>query len=422
MVIGYQLSATDYYPLLTTHSPMTLSLCIIVKNEEIALPQCLNSVKDVVEEMVVLDTGSSDRTVEIARQFGAKVQRFTWCNDFSAARNEALKYVTGDWVLVLDADEILVPEILPDLQQIVDSDRFLVVNLLRQEVGAIQSPYSLVSRLFRRHRDIYFTRPYHAIIDDSVTEILCREPHWQIASLDMVAVLHYGYQQQQIAQKDKFAQAEKLMSGFLASHPDDPYVCSKLGALYVQIGKVVPGIELLERGLKYAAKNEEILYELHYHLGIAYSCNRQIPQAIASYQAATRLNVSSFLKLGAYNNLGSLWQKIGDLPQAKSTYQKVLQIDPNFAVGYYNLGISLKAMGEFGEAIAAYERAIQLNPEYAQAYQNLGVVLLKLGQVKEGLTVFQQAIALYESSNPTLAKQLYQSLQDMGFQPVASSD
>jgi len=394
---------------------MTLSLCIIVKNEEISLPQCLNSVKDVVEEIVVLDTGSSDRTVEIARQFGAKVYHFTWCNDFSAARNEALKYVTGDWVLVLDADELLVPEIVPDLQQVMNGDRFLVVNLLRQEVGAVQSPYSLVSRLFRRHRDIYFARPYHAMIDDSVTEILRHEPHWQIASLDKVAILHYGYQQQQIARKDKFVQAEKIMSGFLASHPDDPYVCSKLGALYVQIGKVAPGIELLERGLKSAAKNEEILYELHYHLGIAYSCTHQIPKAIASYQAATQLNISSFLKIGAYNNLGNLWQKIGDFSQAKSTYQKVLQIDPDFAVGYYNLGITLKALGQFVEAIAAYERAIQLNPEYAQAYQNLGVVLLKLGQVREGLAAFQQAIALYESSNPAVAKQLYQRLQEMGF-------
>ncbi|WP_201278126.1 tetratricopeptide repeat protein [Scytonema millei] len=394
---------------------MTTSLCIIVKNEEIALPRCLNSVKDVVEEIVVLDTGSSDRTVEVARQSGAKIYHFNWCNDFSAARNEALKYVTGDWVLVLDADEILVPEIIPDLQQVMKGDRFLVVNLLRQEVGAVQSPYSLVSRLFRRHQDIYFARPYHAMIDDSVTEILRREPHWQIANLDKVAILHYGYQQQQIAQKDKFVQAEKIMSGFLASHPDDPYVCSKLGALYVQTGKVVPGIELLERGLESAANNEEILYELHYHLGLAYSYNRQITQAITSYQTAAQLNVSSFLKIGAYNNLGNLWQKIGNLQQAKSNYLKILQIDPNFALGYYNLGITLKAMGQFVEAIAAYERAIQLNPEYAQAYQNLGVVLLKLGRVRESLAAFQQAIALYESSNPAVARQLSQNLQEMGF-------
>lgn len=395
---------------------MTLSLCIIVKNEEIALPQCLNSVKNVVEEIVLLDTGSSDRTVEIARRFDAKVYHFAWGNDFSAARNEALKYVSSEWVLVLDADEILVPEVIPDLQQAINSDRFLVFNLLRQEVGAAQSPYSLVSRLFRRHPDIYFSRPYHAMVDDSVTQILRREPHWKIGSLERVAILHDGYQQQQITQKNKFAQAEKIMSGFLASHPQDPYVCSKLGALYVQMGKIELGIELLERGLKSAAKNAEILYELYYHLGIAYSRKQQIDRAIASYQAAIQLSVSSLLKLGAYNNLGNLWRITGDLQQAKSVYQTALQIDPNFAVGYYNLGIILKAMGQFAEAIAAYQTAIKLNSDYTQAYQNLGVVLLKLGKVNEGLAAFQQAIALYKSSNPAVAEQLRQSLHEMGFQ------
>jgi tetratricopeptide (TPR) repeat protein len=395
---------------------MTISLCIVVKNEEAALPQCLNSVKDVVEEMIVLDTGSSDRTVEIARQFGAKVHHFTWCNDFSAARNEALKYVSGEWVLVLDADEILVPEIIPGLQQAINRDRILVINLLRQEVGAAQSPYSLVSRLFRRHPDISFSRPYHATIDDRVTEILRREPDWQICSLDKVAILHYGYQQQQIAQKDKFVQAEKMMAGFLASHPDDPYVCSKLGALYVQIGKIELGIELLERGLKSAAKNEEILYELHYHLGIAYSRQQQIERAIASYQIASELNIHPLLKLGTYNNLGNLWRAKGNLQQAQSAYKKALQIAPDFTTGYYNLGITLKAMGQFVEAIAAYEKAIQLNPDYAQAYQNLGVTLLKIGKVSEGLAAFQQAIALYKESNPVVAEQLCQSLREMGFQ------
>jgi glycosyltransferase involved in cell wall biosynthesis len=91
---------------------MDLSLCMIVKNEQASLPQALTSVKDIVDEMVVLDTGSTDQTVEIARKFSAKVYHFEWCNDFSAARNEALKYVQGKWVLVLDADEVLTAEIV----------------------------------------------------------------------------------------------------------------------------------------------------------------------------------------------------------------------------------------------------------------------------------------------------------------------
>lgn len=395
---------------------MNLSLCTIALNEEFTLPQCLGSVKGVVDEIIVLDTGSTDRTVEVAKQFGAKVYHFKWCHDFSAARNQALKYVTGDWILVLDADETLTPEIVPHLKQAIKSDRYLVINLLRQEVGAAQSPYSLVSRLFRRHPEICFSRPYHALVDDSVAQILSQESQWQIGYLPQVAILHSGYQKSAIAQKDKFTQAAQAMSGFLAQHPNDPYVCSKLGALYVQAEQLDKGVKLLERGLKAKSVNAEILYELHYHLGIAYSRQQKLQQAIAHYQAAIKLDIYPMLKLGSYNNLGNLQRANGDLLAAKTVYETALQIDPNFATGYYNLGITLKAMGRFGEAIAAYQRAIQLNPNWAEAYQNLGVALLKLGRVTESLAAFRQAIALYEQHNLSEAKRLRQGLQEMGFQ------
>lgn len=393
---------------------MKLSLCAIAKNEEIALPKCLSSVKDVVNEIVILDTGSTDRTVEIARVFGAKVYHFDWCNDFSAARNQALNYVTGDWILVLDADETLTPEIVPHLQQAIDSDRYLVINLLRQEVGAVQSPYSMVSRLFRRHPNIRFSRPYHALIDDSVAQILTIEPHWQIGYLPQVAILHSGYQKGAIAQKDKWQQAAKTMEGFLAEHPADPYVCCKLGALYVESGKIEQGIELLQRGVSTKSVDVQILEELHYHLGIAYTKLNNLSQAIANYQAAIDLDVYPMLKLGAYNNLGNLWLATGDLLAAKTAYETTLQIDPNFASGYYNYGITLKAMGRFTEAIAAYKQAIRLNPNYAPAYQNFGVVLLKIGNITEGIAAFKQAIALYEIDNLALANRLRQSLQEIG--------
>jgi glycosyltransferase involved in cell wall biosynthesis len=83
----------------------TLSLAMITKNESASLAHCLASVRGLVDELVVVDTGSSDDTVAIAETFGARVGRFPWCDDFSAARNESLRLCTGDWVLVLDADE-----------------------------------------------------------------------------------------------------------------------------------------------------------------------------------------------------------------------------------------------------------------------------------------------------------------------------
>lgn len=391
---------------------MQLSFCIIVKNEEQNLSRCLSSVQNLVDEMIVLDTGSSDRTIEIATAFGAEVQSFNWCNDFSAARNESLKYAQGDWVLVLDADEVLVPEIVPVLKRAIEQDEYLAFNLIRQEVGAAQSPYSLISRLFRRHPEIWFTRPYHAMIDDQVITLLQREPHWKIGSISEVAILHEGYQADVIAGRDKVNKARSIMEGFLATHPNDPYVCSKLGALYVQIGETSKGVELLERGLA-TVEDAATEYELHYHLGSLYSELNAIDKAAQHYQEAIQQPILPKLKLGAINNLASLLKDCGDLQTAQLLFEQALAIDSTFAITHCNLGATLKAMGQFTSAIEHYKRAIALNPNYAEAYQNLGVVLLKLGRVPESLAAFRTAIALHQQQNSPEAERLQQGLREM---------
>lgn len=393
---------------------MKLSLCIIAKNEESTLPKCIRSAKSIVDEIVVLDTGSTDKTVAIAEENGAKVYKYEWNNNFSAARNEALRYVTGDWVLVLDADERLTPKIKSHIQQTIEMDEYIMVNLLRHEIGAAQSPYSMVSRLFRKHPDIKFSRPYHAIIDDSVIEILRKEPDWQIGHLSEVAILHEGYTEAVINQQNKTTKAKAAMEGFIVNHPNDPYVCSKLGGLYIENGKLSEGIELLERGIASKQANMDLMYELHYHLGIGYTRAGDIRKAVSHYQAAIKQVVVPILKLGAYNNLGSLLKSLGDLQSAKSAYEMTIRIDPNFAVGHYNLGMTLKAMGKFTEAISSYQRAVQLNPKYASAYQNLGVTWLKVGNQKASLAAFNKAISLHEKDNPIEALRLRQGLQEMG--------
>lgn len=394
---------------------MKLSLCTIAKNEAASLPKCLGSVKDVVDEMVVLDTGSTDGTPEIAREFGAKVYHFQWCNDFSAARNEALKYVQGDWVLVLDADEELTPEIVPQIKKAILQPNYIAINLVREEIGAEQSPYSLVSRLFRNHPAVRFSRPYHAIVDDSVVELLQRESQWQIGYLPDLAILHYGYQPSAIASKNKVQIARSAMESYLTKYPNDAYCCSKLGALYVQIGEIDRGIQLLKRGIETNFIDPVLLYELNYHLGIAYECSQQLTLAKYHYQTASQLNILPKLKLGAYNNLGNVLKETAKLQAAKTAYETALQIDPNFAIGYYNLGMTLKALGQMQDAIAAYQKAISLNPDYAEAYQNLGVVLLKIGYVDESLSAFKKAIALHERYQPAEAIRLRQGLREMGF-------
>ena len=103
---GYRLPSREAAPPAAGRRPH-VSLCMIVRNEEENLPACLASAADLVDEVVVVDTGSRDRTREVAAGFGARVYEFPWVDDFAAARNESLRHATGDWVFWLDADDRL---------------------------------------------------------------------------------------------------------------------------------------------------------------------------------------------------------------------------------------------------------------------------------------------------------------------------
>ena len=391
---------------------MRLSLCMIVRDEAATLRRCLDSVQGVVDEIIVVDTGSRDRTIAIAKDCKASVYPFTWCDDFAAARNESLKYAQGDWILVLDADEVLVPESVPALQQAMQLDDAIAIALLREEVGT-HHPDSQLSRVFRRHPAIAFTRPYHELIDDSVTRLLQQEPHWRVVALPDIAIQHTGYQAAAIDQRHKVERARTMMERYHTAHPDDAYICSKLGALYVDLGDRVRGLALLQQGLE-TATEAAVLYELHYHLGSFYGQQQQLDLAARHYEAAIAQPLHQRLQLGAYNNWGNVLKDQGDLVKAKALYETTIAIDPTGAVGYYNLGLTLKAMGQLQDAIVQYQRAIQLQPSYAAAHQNLGVALLKAGNVVASLEAFKQAIALYEQQQAPEAAHLRDALKQMG--------
>ena len=108
-----------------------LSLSMIVRDEAAQIEACLRSVQGFAEELVVVDTGSTDNTVALAQAMGARVEQIEWPGDFAPARNQALQFVSGDWVLVLDADEQLRPEAMAPLRALMAQPDVLVINLLR---------------------------------------------------------------------------------------------------------------------------------------------------------------------------------------------------------------------------------------------------------------------------------------------------
>ncbi len=393
---------------------MSLSLCMIVRDEAEILATCLESVTGVVDELVIVDTGSRDETPAIAKQFGATVHSFPWCDDFAAARNTALGYTSGDWILVLDADEVLVPACVLALQQAIAQPNALVIQLLRQEQGATQSPYSLLSRLFRRHSALAYTRPYHESIDDSVVALQRQETHWQILNLPDVAILHSGYQAERIQSRQKSERAARIMQIYYQQNPDDLYIASKLGALYLDRGEIQSGLALLEQAICQQPSEDAIAFELHYHLAIAYTQLQERDRALKHYQAALQHSVLGHLKLSSYSNLGSVLHDLERFPEAQTAFEAALTIDPTFAVGHYNLGLTLRAMGNLVDAIAHYQTAIQLQPDYPDAYRNLGVALLKMGQVPECLEAFRCAIALYEKQHSPEAESLREGVKALG--------
>ena len=382
-----------------------LSLSMIVRNEAERLERCLASVAGFVDEMVLLDTGSSDATIAIAESCGAVVHQLPWPGDFAPARNEALAHVNGDWVLVLDADEWLLPEARQPLQALMAEPDLLLINLLRQELGAAQSPYSNVSRLFRRHPAIHWRRPYHSMVDDSVLALLEKEPHWHLADCDVPALAHDGYRSDLLASGAKAERLRQAMEADLAANPGDPYACAKLGSLEVSEGNRERGIALLQQGLaRCPASRHPERYELLLHLAIALSSSSDPKHACQLYRQALELPLPPRLTLAARLNLAALLQEPsttsqGALEEACELCRQACAAAPELALGWLHLGISERRRGQLPAAIAAYRSALERDPSLAAAQQNLAVALLLSGDVPGARSGFRQAISLLEQQN-----------------------
>ena len=391
-----------------------LSLSMIVRDEAAQIEDCLRSVQGFADELVVVDTGSSDDTVARARALGARVEQIPWPGDFAPARNQALQWVSGDWVLVLDADERLRPEAMAPLRALMAQPDVLLINLLRQEVGAVQSPYSNVSRLFRRHPAIRWSRAYHSMVDDSVAELLQREPHWRIADCPEPALLHDGYRPELLAQGDKAQRLRAAMEAELERNPGDPYACAKLGSLEVAEGHRQRGIALLEQGLaRCPATAHPERYELLLHLALAQG-PAQADAAEALYRQALAVPLAPRLTLAARLNLAALLLERGAGEEAEALCQRATAVAPEIGLGWYNLGLIRRRQGNLAGALEAYREARRLQPEHPETHQNLAVALLLGGDIDGARASFRQAITLLDQlGRPDEARHLHRQAGEL---------
>lgn len=194
----------------------TLSLAMIVKNEEAMLPACLESAQGIVDEIVVVDTGSTDATRDIAKEYGARIYEHPWNNNFAEARNVALQHCTGDWILQLDADERLVQWSRKALEEFLHDEQcggyaIMIESTFGANKGIVVSP---AVRLFRRNPAIL----YEGAIHESTVQSLQRLG-MKIEFLPY-RIVHYGYDDEQ-QHRQKAERNVSLMSEYLSHNPND---------------------------------------------------------------------------------------------------------------------------------------------------------------------------------------------------------
>ncbi len=218
-----------------------LSVCLIVRNEERFLTQCLQSVRDVAWQIVVVDTGSTDRTMDLARAQGGEVGTFTWGDDFSAARNAALALARGDWVLVIDADEELRSDTLPALRDDLQDARVMSYRLPLLNEGREHLGPSYVPRLFRNAPGVLFEGRIHESCFPSVNQ---RASLWGLESRTGRAVLrHHGYQAEVVTDRRKQDRNLSLLRQAVGERPDDANLQMNLGMELCKAGSVAAGLE-----------------------------------------------------------------------------------------------------------------------------------------------------------------------------------
>lgn len=210
----------------------TIALTMIVKNEERCLKRCLDSVRDIVDRMIIVDTGSQDDTQAIARRAGAEVYPYTWKNDFADARNYALSFSDADWNLVLDADEYIVEGTRRDIVSCLEKKHCLgdvYIYNLYQDKGEDSYNRSRASRILPR--GVHYKGKIHEQADTDLPSVLLP-----------VRIEHDGYMH--TGEKEKRNLPYLLRE--LEEHPGDPYLLYKIAGSYQTLEEEERALEYFE--------------------------------------------------------------------------------------------------------------------------------------------------------------------------------
>jgi glycosyltransferase involved in cell wall biosynthesis len=346
---------------------VNLSLALIVKNEARCLTRCLRSVQNIVDEIVVIDTGSTDATVPLARQFNAKLSNFTWNDDFSAARNFALDQTAGEWVLVLDADESasenLAAEILDFTKGRHAVGRLRIVSEFRRYNQTLHSQ-SFVSRLF----------PRGARFEGHIHEQL-------ISPLPRVnlqgELFHDGY-----LQPGKSERNVKLLLQEVEKSPSSSYILFQLALEYTSSNRTKEACDCLEKAFAFVQLHEPFAPNIIVDYLYALTELKRFESALAVIEKVSSV-VEDFpdfhLACGLfYMNLvrSNTGKYISYLTNIEASFKRCLALGESDKyksvrgsgtfLAQYNLGTLYQVFGDVAGARRCFEQAASVGYEPAQ--------------------------------------------------------
>ncbi len=346
---------------------MNLSICIITKNESVSLERCLRSFQSNDVELVVVDTGSTDNTREMAAQYTTKIYDFSWCDDFAAAKNYAIQKASHDMVMVVDSDEYIVNFDEKELALSLETHgncvgRIRRINLLTRN-GETQRMKEWVNRIFNRRFFHYEGRIHEQIVPGSVFEM---ENPVRSTNVDKyqtyqtsVEMEHDGYNGDEETRRQKAYRNINLLKKEYEHKPEDTYVIYQLGKGYYMAGDYEAAVHYFDIALthdvdpklEYVIDMVEtygyallqlnrpdiaILLEGVYNefgdsadfqflMGLIYMNNAMFEQAVAEFMKATKHKdcraegVTSYL---SYYNAGVIRECLGDVKGAKEFYRQ----------------------------------------------------------------------------------------------------
>lgn len=345
---------------------------MIVKNEESGLEETLASIYGIFDEIIIVDTGSSDNTVSIAKKYTDKVFDYTWCDDFSSARNYSISKANNDWILVLDGDETITYADKNNLDNL-DMDSNLVGRVRRRnpfdDGGDIKVYIERVNRFFNKNLYEYKGKIHEQIV---------RKDNKEYSTVDLdITLNHIGYMSEVIKSSKKLERNIEMLLTELNNSSNDPYINYQLGKSYYKLKNYDRSFYYFEKALSYSED-----YKLEYVLDLVISYGYSLLKC-EKYQKALSLEKYAdrygevtdyqFLMGLIHMNNGMFNESINDFNTCTKMNEGGIE-GINSYYSYYNMGVIYETTGNFRFAAINYGKSI----DYDKSRARLEIVMKSL--------------------------------------------